>query len=199
MSYTKQNITQHTDSFKFTFTSNAPTPISTNLLLLFLAFMFNSVTVGLFSVSVSIYSLSLSLFIIIILYYQFQFHLYINNPLNCLLIQLYLNFYHGSFKQPFPLPPRWQSRSRNTGVSRKYHSKTVLFASTKPPVNRKEKKGVGLKPHGRSKGETSLQKPIRNNEDDSECENEECNSPWRNRRPSPGKWIEPVESYVVVA
>lgn len=29
---------------------------------------------------------------------------------------------------------------------------------------------------------------------DSDCENE-FDSPWRNRRPSPGQWIEPVESY----
>jgi hypothetical protein len=34
---------------------------------------------------------------------------------------------------------------------------------------------------------------------DSEYENDEYNSPWRNRRPSQGKWIEPVENYSVVA
>lgn len=31
---------------------------------------------------------------------------------------------------------------------------------------------------------------------DSECESE-YDSPWRNRRPSPGQWIEPVESYYI--
>merc|ERR1711959_561367 len=30
---------------------------------------------------------------------------------------------------------------------------------------------------------------------DSECEDDDYNSPWRNRRPSPGQWMEPVESY----
>merc|ERR1712086_742439 len=30
---------------------------------------------------------------------------------------------------------------------------------------------------------------------DSEYENEDYNSPWRNRRPSPGLWIEPVEQF----
>merc|ERR1711869_132259 len=30
---------------------------------------------------------------------------------------------------------------------------------------------------------------------DSEYEDEDYNSPWRNRRPSPGQWMEPVESY----
>merc|ERR1711937_1004693 len=29
---------------------------------------------------------------------------------------------------------------------------------------------------------------------DSECENE-FDSPWRNRRPSPGQWMEPVEAF----
>merc|ERR1712014_416966 len=29
---------------------------------------------------------------------------------------------------------------------------------------------------------------------DSECE-DEFDSPWRNRRPSPGQWMEPVEPY----
>ena len=28
---------------------------------------------------------------------------------------------------------------------------------------------------------------------DSEYEDEEMNSVWRNRRPSPGQWMEPVE------
>merc|ERR1711862_785610 len=30
---------------------------------------------------------------------------------------------------------------------------------------------------------------------DSEYEDDDYNSPWRNRRPSPGQWMEPVESY----
>lgn len=34
---------------------------------------------------------------------------------------------------------------------------------------------------------------------DSEIEEEELASVWRNRRPSPGQWLEPVDNYVVVA
>merc|ERR1711907_515504 len=30
---------------------------------------------------------------------------------------------------------------------------------------------------------------------DSEYEDDDYNSPWRNRRPSPGQWMEPVENY----
>lgn len=30
---------------------------------------------------------------------------------------------------------------------------------------------------------------------DSECEDEVLNSPWRNRRPSPGQWMEPIAYY----
>jgi len=31
---------------------------------------------------------------------------------------------------------------------------------------------------------------------DSEYENDEYKSPWRNRRPSPGEWLEPVENFI---
>merc|ERR1712182_46891 len=31
---------------------------------------------------------------------------------------------------------------------------------------------------------------------DSEYEDDEYKSPWRNRRPSPGEWLEPVENFI---
>merc|ERR1711992_10700 len=31
---------------------------------------------------------------------------------------------------------------------------------------------------------------------DSEYDNDDYNSPWRNRRPSPGQWLEPVENFM---
>jgi hypothetical protein len=72
----------------------------------------------------------------------------------------------------------------------------VSMNASERPLQMKEKEDATPKRMGKDSNKTRRRRVTVTVEDasDSENEDEELNSVWRNRRPSPGEWMEPVES-----
>ena len=74
----------------------------------------------------------------------------------------------------------------------------MMTAKDVPPEEREESKQIAKKAKKTKKSRSGKKKRIQvivEDASDSETEDEFYKSPWRNRRPSPGAWIEPVEFF----
>ena len=74
----------------------------------------------------------------------------------------------------------------------------VMTAKDVPPEEREESQQIAKKAKKTKKSRSGKKKRIQvivEDASDSETEDEFYKSPWRNRRPSPGAWIEPVEFF----
>lgn len=68
--------------------------------------------------------------------------------------------------------------------------------STRVEINHHQNcKTIGGSERNNIKGKRKRVTVIVEDASDSEYDDDDYNSPWRNRIPSPGQWIEPVENY----
>merc|ERR1711907_800863 len=67
--------------------------------------------------------------------------------------------------------------------------------STSSSISRNNHNVVSQSPPEKKKPKRKRVTIIVEDASDSEYEDDDYNSPWRNRRPSPGQWMEPVENY----